>query len=217
MQLYSPTKFSFSALVTVCCISIPSLADISCTPPVIPSASVCVDSSSFDAADVSNLLDCALMLRDQKRFSEALAVLTEALVLSPENSVLFARRGNVYRRNGDYTCARRDYTEAIRIEPQNARYFSGRAIVHYFQKSHPEVIADLNKSIEIDPDDSISYLLRANSFEELDQLEAARSDVKRYLRDFPDNDLAKRLLNRVERNLDLRQGLRCAIDPELCG
>jgi len=66
----------------------------------------------------------------QCEHSRAIAEFTEAIRLNPNDSRAFAKRGDTYRKKGDYDRAIADITEAIRLDPTYAWAFGVRGVTH---------------------------------------------------------------------------------------
>ncbi len=61
-------------------------------------------------------------------------------------------RGEAANKNSDYDLAIREYTEAIRLDPNNDRYYFSRALKYYYnKKDYDRAIADYTEAIRISP------------------------------------------------------------------
>jgi tetratricopeptide (TPR) repeat protein len=93
--------------------------------------------------------------------------------------VYYANRGYVHFRIGSYYGenpsefdeAIADYTQAIKLAPNEAWNFRGRADAYLEQKEYDKAIADINEAIRLDPD--YDYHKTA-----LEEAEAAKADAE---------------------------------------
>ena len=201
------------ALTATC----PAQAGVLCAIPVEADANACQASAYLVADSTSQLLDCIDSLLDQKRHADALSALTNGLSVHSITSQLLRHRGRTWFSKGNFDCAVVDITAAIEIDPDNHQGYYLRGIVYYFQKQPSLALAELNRAIDLNPSYSDAYLFRGMSHAQLNNLEIAYNDVKRYLVEFPDNPIGKRILQGVEEKIELRKGFGCAIDHASCG
>lgn len=88
---------------------------------------------------------------DANEHDQAIADLSEAIKLKPDNSAAFILRGNSYDAKGDLDRALSDYNEAIRLDPGDATGYFNRAEVHFAKGEKDKAVADYTKALEIDP------------------------------------------------------------------
>ncbi|WBV60584.1 tetratricopeptide repeat protein [Chryseobacterium camelliae] len=86
--------------------------------------------------------------------------LNHVLTFAPDN--IFARTGlaNLKKRNGDLEGALKDYNQLISEKPESLLY-SGRGDIYLKLKKTKEALADVNKSISIDPKFAQAYVTKA--------------------------------------------------------
>lgn len=82
------------------------------------------------------------------------------LSIAPDN--IFARTGlaNLKKRNGDLEGALKDYNQLISEKPESLLY-SGRGDIYLKMKKTKEALADVNKSISVDPKFAQAYVTKA--------------------------------------------------------
>jgi tetratricopeptide (TPR) repeat protein len=198
-------------------VTVPAQAGAFCSIPSEANASACEAAVYLDGDDTTQLLDCNDSLLKQKRHADALLALTSGLSVYSNTSQLLRQRGRAWFSKGDFSCALLDITAAIEIEPDNHQGYYFRGITFSFQKQPSLALAELNRAIELNPKYSNAYLFRAISYEQLSDLERAYSDVRRYLREFPDNPIGNRIMRRLEEGIEMRKGFGCAMDITSCG
>ncbi len=86
--------------------------------------------------------------------------LNHILSFAPDN--IFARTGlaNLKKRNGDLEGALKDYNQLISEKPESLLY-SGRGDIYLKMKKTKEALADVNKSISVDPKFAQAYVTKA--------------------------------------------------------
>jgi tetratricopeptide (TPR) repeat protein len=91
----------------------------------------------------------------------------------------------------DYQIAIDNFTQSIRLDPDNAVAYCSRANSRYELEDYQGVIDDLTQSIKLDPDsfaDANVYWLRANSRYELEDYQGVIDDLTQSIRLDPDDN-----------------------------
>jgi len=91
----------------------------------------------------------ALGLFNEKKFTEAIADLNEALELDPDGMYYHRQRASCYYNSNDFERALTDFTEAIRREPNNSTYYLNRAYCLQAMGKNEEAAKDFDKSKEL--------------------------------------------------------------------
>jgi tetratricopeptide (TPR) repeat protein len=91
---------------------------------------------------VQAMVNLGLAYKVQKNYEKALELVDRGLELAPEYANGFSIRGTVRRAAGDLPGAIRDYTEAIRLLPENPIAYVNRATVHGDLKDWESARAD---------------------------------------------------------------------------
>jgi tetratricopeptide (TPR) repeat protein len=86
------------------------------------------------------------------KLKQSLADLTEAVRLSPDESVTFYNRGNAYYDLGRYQEAVADYTKALEIEQDFALALFNRGIAYELVGDKAKSMDDYRAVLAIDPD-----------------------------------------------------------------
>ena len=95
-------------------------------------------------------------------------------------------RGNEKKGLGDYKGAIADYTQAIRLKPDDADAYLNRGIAKARLGQHFAAIADYDTAIRLKPDFAVAYYNRGNAKAELGQHFAAIADYDMAIRLKPD-------------------------------
>jgi tetratricopeptide (TPR) repeat protein len=96
-----------------------------------------------------------------------------------------------FRRGWDAANERRyhdavtEYSEAIRLKPDDPALYNNRGAVYQILKQYPQAIADYNRAISLKPS-AAGYNNRGNAYRELKQYENAESDYTEAIRLKPD-------------------------------
>jgi tetratricopeptide (TPR) repeat protein len=144
-------------------------------------------------------------------YDNAIIAYNEAIRLLPnfhDNSSIYThksigynRRGKAYSAKGDQVQAIADYTQAIKLEPDNAIYLANRGLSYLAREDYESAIADFTHAIQIDPDDTFSnakrYNWRAEAYENKGEYDMAIADYNASLQINPDDTDAKIGLSRV--------------------
>lgn len=119
----------------------------------------------------------ARALRDRRELDKALASLDAAVRLAP-TSAAYALRGTVHYDKGSADQAVADYSEAIRLDPQNGEAFNNRAWIHYRAGRTAEALADADVAVRLLARQAYAWDTRAHIHAALGNREAAISDFR---------------------------------------
>ena len=125
--------------------------------------------------------------RMQKRSSEALADLNQAIVLDPQNARLLANRGSLFSSLNRDEEALADYDQAIMLDPRDAWIRFERSSYYWDRGRHDEALRDLDRSVELSPFQTWPILRRALCFMDLQQYDKALVDFEQAIRVAPDD------------------------------
>jgi tetratricopeptide (TPR) repeat protein len=98
----------------------------------------------------------AEILEETRKPDEALAEYSRALELGSTDFVNWWRRGEFFRKSGQYEKAVADYTKGIELEPTNSTALDRRGLAYAHLGQWPKAIADCSRSIELCPDPRFS-------------------------------------------------------------
>jgi len=112
---------------------------------------------------------------DAENYIEAVKHFSKAIKLNPVAEYFYAR-GGAFDLSGDYNGALADYSEAIRLNPNEAAYYFDRGNVYNVQKDYPRAINDFAAAIRLDPNDSRYRNHRGNMYRLLEHYDNAIVD-----------------------------------------
>ncbi|XP_070247959.1 sperm-associated antigen 1 [Myotis yumanensis] len=109
-------------------------------------------------------------------------------------------KGNEAFKSGDYEEAVKYYTRSISVLPTVAAY-NNRAQAELKLQNWNSAFQDCEKVLELEPGNVKALLRRATTFKHQNKLQDAMEDLRQVLGAEPDNELAKKTLSEVEREL----------------
>ena len=110
---------------------------------------------------------------------DKLRELDEGIRKYPASTELLGRRGSVLALAGNYRGAVLDYTELIRLEPENAAAYDGRAAAYNRLNEPGKALADADKAIRLNPDTAAFYGTRAKARRTKSDFAGALSDYNK--------------------------------------
>ncbi len=96
-----------------------------------------------------------------------------------ELALTFSNRGNVYYRKGQYDRAIKDYNQAIRLAPDYAPGYNGRAWSRYLLGQNAEALSDVDKALSLSPNFSSAIEARAHILAALRRPQEALTEFER--------------------------------------
>ncbi|XP_077023468.1 sperm-associated antigen 1 [Tamandua tetradactyla] len=124
--------------------------------------------------------------------------------LTDKEKDLFAihekEKGNEAFNSGDYEEAVMYYTRSISVLPTVAAY-NNRAQAEIKLQNWNSAFQDCEKVLELEPGNVKALLRRATTYKHQNKLQEAIEDLSKVLDVEPDNELAKKILSEVERDL----------------
>uniref|UniRef100_A0A2K6U5G0 Sperm associated antigen 1 n=1 Tax=Saimiri boliviensis boliviensis TaxID=39432 RepID=A0A2K6U5G0_SAIBB len=109
-------------------------------------------------------------------------------------------KGNEAFNSGDYEEAVMYYTRSISVLPTVVAY-NNRAQAEIKLQNWNSAFQDCEKVLELEPGNVKALLRRATTYKHQNKLQEAMEDLSKVLDVEPDNDLAKKILSEVERDL----------------
>ncbi|MBN2198962.1 MAG: tetratricopeptide repeat protein [Candidatus Aminicenantes bacterium] len=86
---------------------------------------------------------------ERKDNAGAIALLTEAISITPDNTSLRSARAEICARNGKWAQAAADYDELIRLEPDKQTWRFDRGMARFALGRHDDALADFDRVLEI--------------------------------------------------------------------
>ncbi len=126
---------------------------------------------------------------------KALATLAEARRLAPNDPTVFIIAGMIYRLNGLYDKALKQYDRLLELNPRDiviASYNRGR--LYTYRHEYDKAIAELEKARAIEPDHPLIKTFLALTFFNQDRIDEAQQLIEEVLRDHPHFDAVEVLL-----------------------
>jgi tetratricopeptide (TPR) repeat protein len=106
------------------------------------------------------------------------------------NSFAYSGRAMAWLLQGDYDRSIADYTEAIRLDPNNATTFYNRGVATGHKRDFEKAIADYSEAIRLNPKFVEAYHNRADSYAKVKDHDKAIADYSEAIRFNPQNALA---------------------------
>jgi tetratricopeptide (TPR) repeat protein len=127
---------------------------------------------------VSAYHNCGIVRFELGAFDAAIADLSHAIELKPNDQDLFNDRAVAKWNQGDIEGAIADYNQSIAINPKTAaRAYRNRALVKSSKGDKDGAIADYNQAIELEPKN-------ANAYNKRGELKRAKGDLDAAIADF---------------------------------
>jgi tetratricopeptide (TPR) repeat protein len=122
-------------------------------------------------------------------FDHAIASYDQAIRIRPFAET-FVARGLLYKFKGQWERAIADFTEAIRLDPNDVTAFLNRGVTYDQENDHDRAIDDYNEAIRLDPGDAYVFLNRGSAYSRKKDYELAIADYDEALRLYPNWPLA---------------------------
>jgi len=97
-----------------------------------------------------------------------------------QSSVHFYR-GNAYYHKGDYDPAIADFSQAIKLQPDDAAAYYNRGNAYYYKGDYDQAITDYTKAIKLQPDYAAAYNNRGNAYAHKGNRQKAIADLQKAL------------------------------------
>jgi small glutamine-rich tetratricopeptide repeat-containing protein alpha len=120
------------------------------------------------------------------------------------------KEGNAKLQQQDYKGAIAEYTKAIRLDPENAVYFSNRSAAYAYMKDYNEAIKDGNRAIQRRPEWPKGYMRVASAQDSLGDIKGAISTYKECLAKIDAADPQWNNIHNSIENLERRQNPNAA-------
>jgi tetratricopeptide (TPR) repeat protein len=116
----------------------------------------------------------------QNEYDKALADLTKAVELSPQDSLAWRQRGTCLLDKEDFEAAARDLTKAIELNPNDALAYDRRGFAWLSSGKFADALADFDEEIKREPN-ALAYFGRGRAHQQRGDADAAIADFGRSL------------------------------------
>ena len=120
-------------------------------------------------------------------YDNAIADLTQAIKLKPENPGAHLGRGRAYFGKEDYDKAITDLAQAIELNPKNQDAYLIRGRAYFGKEDYDKAITDLAQAIELNPKNQDAYLIRGRAYFEKEDYDKAITDLAQAIELNPKN------------------------------
>lgn len=159
------------------------------------------ETSQETVEKVSQLVKDASQKLDRRDFSGAIMDMDRAIAIAPEAAMPYNYRGMVYLHAENPTSALTDFDRALKIQPDNLQFKKHRLLANALVKARQSDVqgsrSELEKLIELDPQDGSSYYHRGLWYRETGNEAAAITDFEQALKLEPGLAEAKKVLKQV--------------------
>lgn len=144
-----------------------------------PHITALIRENNLEAKAVSAYLNRAIRKSDESNNLGAIADLTKAIELEPNNAGLFLKRGRLHAKLGAHQSAIADFNNAIKENPNSTAAYFARAKSHQELDLLEKAISDYKKTISLDlPNSNRVTTSREKITEAQEELEKRRAAVE---------------------------------------
>lgn len=118
-------------------------------------------------------------LFNQEKFEEIIALLTDKVLETQNNSELYAWRGNAWYNKMEYSKAIIDYNKAMKNNPNNSELYIWRGNAWCNKMEYGKAIEDYTKAIDLNPDSGDAYYNRGLAWQSRKETEKAIIDFEK--------------------------------------
>lgn len=130
-------------------------------------------------SEAEEYVDQACALAKKGSYDDAITAMTCAIKIDPNSEALYLYRGSIYHKKGDLDLALADYDTVTKFNPASLLVYINRASILNDQGNYARAIIDCNIGIGLDPFCGKLYLLRADAYCNLKQIQEVLSDLYR--------------------------------------
>jgi tetratricopeptide (TPR) repeat protein len=110
---------------------------------------------------------------------------------APNLSSALQQRASIYMNERKFPEAIADYSEALKVKPDDPNIFERRAYAEMQLKDYDKALHDYNQAIKLSPEDPKYYQVRAFIYQTKGDFKAAMADVDKTLKLDPNNQDAQ--------------------------
>ena len=116
-------------------------------------------------------------------------------------------RGMEYTTQQQYPEAIADFSEALKLKPDDAGIYERRAYVEMKTNDYDKALADYSEAIRLKPNEVRYYLFRSYIYETKDDIKSSMADTEKALKLDPGNEEAKSRKARLEKRQSINTPL----------
>jgi tetratricopeptide (TPR) repeat protein len=117
----------------------------------------------------------------QKKFSDAIVTLQQAIALAPRDAQLIGGLGRVYLQKRDFASAEKTLKAALQIDRNNLVYWKDLSSTYYLSGNCPATLATLEVIAKAEPPASGGWFIRALCYDKLHQFKPALEAYEKFL------------------------------------
>lgn len=133
-----------------------------------------VDKGNLAAENFAHGRECF----DNKAYAQAIAYLTQAVRLNPNNDTAYNYLGQAHFRKGNNAEAVANYDRVIALTPNYTEAYTNRARAHAKANDYERAIADYEQAIRLNPNDAWAYNYRGLAHAGMQDTNRAIADLK---------------------------------------
>jgi len=155
-----------------------------------------------DAMD--DLLVKALSQHNAGQYASAISLYNSILNMATQEhvqAIVRVHRGMAYFAEGDYEAALADFTESIRLNPQNAKALYHRGVTLQVLEDYEAAREDLSQAVRLNPFQFDALFQRAQTYYHLGDYSRALDDCEKALLIDPDSTQAQRFCKLLKSRL----------------
>lgn len=130
-------------------------------------------------------------LVQEGKHAEAIQKLDALLAQEPEMAAAYNLRGVAYLESGNAQDAISDFSQAVRYQPDDYKYWFNRANARFNARELAEALQDYNEAIRLEPNVADIYLNRAATLFDMQNAQAAQQDISVALEKSPQDPLVQ--------------------------
>lgn len=119
--------------------------------------------------------------RSRLEYPEAIAAITAAIALSPNEAELYEQREQLYAATNVSDKALADANKAVALKPNFPEYIWRRGRLYYNSGQYAKSLADYSACIQLEPNDLEHHLARARVYKKLENYDLAINDYRLYI------------------------------------
>lgn len=152
---------------------------------------------AFSPFDASSLIEKADEAMDKGDLQKALAIYSEANIKEPKNSETLFKMGYTLAQQNRDDEAMEYYKEALELDPNNTYIHQALASLYRKMGEYASARNHLNKSLEIDATNPITYYNYGNLLVDMKHLDEAKAMYTKAIKLNPDFEEAKEELEKI--------------------